>query len=503
MNPSAASSRSEASPAAGPAATSPPHSAFIHKIDDGYDYISEPNENLICPICRSPFIDPVMCESTDHIFCQSCLIKSLEVSATCPIDRIPLSLSLVVPAPKVIHKLVDELLVSCPFKSKLGCSFVCQRDLILTHLRSHQSQLDHRALDSSQNLPQYQSAPSLDQTVSQSSFSDRHSSNFSQLRFEWHENRAILVADQTKMRPATNDGSRFLSHCPFEKFGCSFVGTPEGIAKQHLSVTSNSSAPFDEHLCRFASIQEILHCFEHLEGRNVELKEQLSRSLAHQGQLRSVLEKLKASFRQLWRSQQAGGTDSPLAAPVSPMSCGSGYLRRASILHPLEIPNGTQPQSLSPEQSSDTSSMQHSTPERPLTSGSRMTYGANGARLRRCEDHMASPACSSRGPQFYSPIGSPSNLKIRVKTFTRRGDILTPTTEDQPHELPTTAAAEPSFPTGKSEPAGHSSRPRCGATSALTLAQPRSRTWEHAPILINSPSEPLGGSTSTPCPHTG
>ncbi|KAI9604528.1 hypothetical protein KEM48_000645 [Puccinia striiformis f. sp. tritici PST-130] len=135
MNPSAASSRSEASPAAGPAATSPPHSAFIHKIDDGYDYISEPNENLICPICRSPFIDPVMCESTDHIFCQSCLIKSLEVSATCPIDRIPLSLSLVVPAPKVIHKLVDELLVSCPFKSKLGCSFVCQRDLILTHLR--------------------------------------------------------------------------------------------------------------------------------------------------------------------------------------------------------------------------------------------------------------------------------------------------------------------------------------------------------------------------------
>ncbi|KAA1120903.1 hypothetical protein PGTUg99_014009 [Puccinia graminis f. sp. tritici] len=233
---------------------SPTPSAGLYNFEDGYDYISEPNENLVCPICRNPFIEPVMCESTDHIFCQSCLIKSLEVSATCPIDRLPLSLSLIVPAPKIINKLVDELLVSCPFKAKLGCSFVCQRDLIQTHIHSHQAQLDQLASDESL-YPQVhgssQNAPLLDSTVFQRSRLGLTSPKSCLLRFQWLENRATLVSKpqsqiQIDSGPDSASNQPKLSPCPFERFGCSFMGTPEAITQQHLSVTSDSTISTDE-----------------------------------------------------------------------------------------------------------------------------------------------------------------------------------------------------------------------------------------------------------------
>ncbi|KAA1106021.1 hypothetical protein PGT21_026808 [Puccinia graminis f. sp. tritici] len=431
---------------------SPTPSAGLYNFEDGYDYISEPNENLVCPICRNPFIEPVMCESTDHIFCQSCLIKSLEVSATCPIDRLPLSLSLIVPAPKIINKLVDELLVSCPFKAKLGCSFVCQRDLIQTHIHSHQAQLDQLASDESL-YPQVhgssQNAPLLDSTVFQRSRLGLTSPKSCLLRFQWLENRATLVSKpqsqiQIDSGPDSASNQPKLSPCPFERFGCSFMGTPEAITQQHLSVTSDSTISTDEPRCQFASMQEILHWFEHLEARNAELKVQLSQSLVQQGQLTSVLDKLKISFRQLWRSQQSGGTHSPLTTLAS---SGPGSLHRASILSRLEIPDHYASSEVpSPGHSAEASPIHHSSDDPSSTSGSRMAYALNGARLRRCDDQSSSAVCTGRCAQFYSPIGSPAKLKVRVKTFLRRGEVLTPASEDLHHELPTAPIAADQLP---------------------------------------------------------
>ncbi|WAR52010.1 hypothetical protein PtB15_1B449 [Puccinia triticina] len=445
MNPSSPQSISHSTVAP----DSPTHSAGLYNFEDGYDYISEPNENLVCPICRNPFIEPVMCESTDHIFCQSCLIKSLEVSATCPIDRLPLSLSLIVPAPKIINKLVDELLVSCPLKSKLGCSFVCQRDLVLNHVHTHQAQLDHVVINPSLNPQQPQAAaPLLDSNIFQRSVLDHVNSKSGLLRFQWLNNRATLVSkaqDPTQVRSATDltRNESKLSRCPWERFGCSFMGTPEEIAQQHLSVASDVPVTSDVARCRFASIQEIMYWFEHLEARNVELKGQLSQSLVQQGQLTSVLDKLKVSFRQLWSSQKttSEGAASPLVTASGPSR--PGDLHRASILSRLEIPDGYPSEAPSPEHSTEVSPTHHLSDDPPSTSGSRMAYGVNGARLRRCDDHPVSAMCAGRCAQFYSPIGSPAQVKVRVKTFLRRGEILTPTTEEIPHEFPDASAEAP------------------------------------------------------------
>ncbi|KNZ46202.1 hypothetical protein VP01_747g8 [Puccinia sorghi] len=429
--------------------SAPSTSTIVPHLENGYNYISEPNENLLCPICRNPFNNPVMCESTDHIFCESCLIKSLEISATCPIDRLPLSLSLVVPAPKIINKLVDELLVYCPYKAQLGCAFVCQRDLIYSHLRSHHQLVQPHHLQSSHNQ--------LVEPVSLQSVISPTISSSSPLRFQGshqtHEPSSVP-------NPATNEGHR--STCPFQRFGCTFEGASEFIVEQHL--TMHGDAPGG--CCQFASVREMLRGYEHLEGRNEELKQQLSQSLVRQAQLKSVLEKLKASFRQLWLASQEQAGDSsaqkpsPSGAPSTPPpppSCVPADVRRASILSKLQIPDTMISRSrVSREEVSEYGPPTHST--QPCCSSddgswtgpcSRMAYAVNGARLRRTCDL---PPTSDTRSLLFSPIGEPSShhLKIlRVKTFQKRGDTLTPTSDfhfDHPPAGPSVPATSPSSP---------------------------------------------------------
>jgi hypothetical protein len=49
-------------------------------------YISPVNEELFCPICHCPFVEPVQTPCR-HTFCAECLTKALEFSKSCPIDR--------------------------------------------------------------------------------------------------------------------------------------------------------------------------------------------------------------------------------------------------------------------------------------------------------------------------------------------------------------------------------------------------------------------------------
>jgi hypothetical protein len=95
----------------------------------------------------------------------------------------------------MINKLVDELLVYCPYKTKLDCSFVCQRDLIHTHLRSHQVQLDEQELNSSLQSSKDQSVSSVDKSLVKSTLLDHPSTNSSRLRFQWLDNYATLAID--------------------------------------------------------------------------------------------------------------------------------------------------------------------------------------------------------------------------------------------------------------------------------------------------------------------
>ena len=96
------------------------------------NYVSTVDNNLCCPVCRSPLIEPVY-TSCRHTFCSTCINKALEHSETCPIDRTPLTQQDVQPAPIMIANIVNELVVFCP-NSDAGCTFTCARYLIEGHL---------------------------------------------------------------------------------------------------------------------------------------------------------------------------------------------------------------------------------------------------------------------------------------------------------------------------------------------------------------------------------
>ncbi|RUS22583.1 hypothetical protein BC937DRAFT_88370, partial [Endogone sp. FLAS-F59071] len=98
-----------------------------------YSYLDQVNANLICCICQTPFVDPVV-SSCGHTFCEACIYQAITTTPTCPIDRLPLPLTSLQPAVKIIANMVNELIVYCP-RADVGCPFTGQRQFMEHHLR--------------------------------------------------------------------------------------------------------------------------------------------------------------------------------------------------------------------------------------------------------------------------------------------------------------------------------------------------------------------------------
>ncbi|GAA5938421.1 hypothetical protein JCM1841_005358 [Sporobolomyces salmonicolor] len=103
-------------------------------VDASFDYVDPVSPSLECPICRAPMIHPVMPPSCQHLFCHPCISRALDLSPTCPIDRAPLSLADLVPAPRVVSDLLGELRVKCS-NARDGCDQVITRDAVERHVR--------------------------------------------------------------------------------------------------------------------------------------------------------------------------------------------------------------------------------------------------------------------------------------------------------------------------------------------------------------------------------
>lgn len=106
------------------------------------DYVTPYDDNLMCPICRCPFVDPVVLTECDHCFCRDCIRQTWTTSTAynplgprgdCPSCRTPAKLGPRSATSKILTNILDDLVVKCP-KSEDGCKAKVKRGEVQDHL---------------------------------------------------------------------------------------------------------------------------------------------------------------------------------------------------------------------------------------------------------------------------------------------------------------------------------------------------------------------------------
>lgn len=105
----------------------------------GFSYVSEPEQDYICPVCLDPFESPISHSACGNVFCDNCVSALTE----CPMCRSKEFRQQLMPVPKLITNKLEALLVRCN-----TCGLEQQRSAIQQHLKSHQqvaASADHSA----------------------------------------------------------------------------------------------------------------------------------------------------------------------------------------------------------------------------------------------------------------------------------------------------------------------------------------------------------------------
>uniref|UniRef100_A0A8C6YYE3 Ligand of numb-protein X 1 n=1 Tax=Nothoprocta perdicaria TaxID=30464 RepID=A0A8C6YYE3_NOTPE len=108
-----------------------------------YSYTEEVDDDLICHICLQPLLQPLdtLC---GHTFCTACLTNFLAEKDFCPMDRKLVILQSCRKSSILVNKLLDKLMVSCPFAEH--CSEVVQRGDLEQHLHTQCKGASHYGL---------------------------------------------------------------------------------------------------------------------------------------------------------------------------------------------------------------------------------------------------------------------------------------------------------------------------------------------------------------------
>ncbi|KAI8973276.1 hypothetical protein BDF20DRAFT_837235 [Mycotypha africana] len=265
-------------------------------------FVDVVNVNLICCICQTAFIKPVIstcgyAKDTYHMkaffirhtFCEHCIYQALELSTVCPIDRTQLSINDFQPAAKIISNMVNELIAYCPYFEK-GCDYTGQRQFMESHVKNdcqytltccqseeckklllrkdikhHSETCKHRILECNmckQKVPAYEMEKHYDACPSE--IIDCPYCGTSRPRSE-HTSH-------------TTECPHFIISCPHHNDGCVWTGKRE-LSEEHLS------------LCPYESMK---HYIQQQKRTEAKLKDDLR-------QLRSENESLK---RQQLESRQ-------------------------------------------------------------------------------------------------------------------------------------------------------------------------------------------------------
>lgn len=120
-----ASERFEAARAATRFGNSDPRLAGLDYVDEAID------DELMCSICMTPFVDPVSAPSCGHAFCETCIRDWLHQHANCPECRAALTAEALTPMSRIVKNLCDKLVVRC---RNTGCQHTCARSSLVPHL---------------------------------------------------------------------------------------------------------------------------------------------------------------------------------------------------------------------------------------------------------------------------------------------------------------------------------------------------------------------------------
>jgi len=109
-----------------------------------FEYADEDNinEDLICPICLRPVINPTVHADCGNMFCKDCIDKSLAVcSNKCPVCTIPITRKSVYPVKlRMVLNQLNDLKVMCP-----NCNSICTRSYLAQHCKLHNTELMNTA----------------------------------------------------------------------------------------------------------------------------------------------------------------------------------------------------------------------------------------------------------------------------------------------------------------------------------------------------------------------
>ncbi|KAG8584880.1 hypothetical protein GDO81_004798 [Engystomops pustulosus] len=106
-----------------------------------YNYLNEVDDDLVCHICLQPLLQPLD-TPCGHTFCYKCLRNFLQEKDFCPLDRKRLHFKLCKKSSILVHKLLDKLVVSCPFSN--ACKDTMQRCDVEAHLKNRCPGASHR-----------------------------------------------------------------------------------------------------------------------------------------------------------------------------------------------------------------------------------------------------------------------------------------------------------------------------------------------------------------------
>ncbi|XP_051050363.1 E3 ubiquitin-protein ligase LNX-like [Phodopus roborovskii] len=98
-----------------------------------YTYTEDVDDDLICHICLQALLDPLD-TPCGHTYCALCLTNFLVEKDFCPVDRKPLVLQHCKKSSILVNKLLNKLLVTCPFTEH--CTEVLQRGDLQHHFQT-------------------------------------------------------------------------------------------------------------------------------------------------------------------------------------------------------------------------------------------------------------------------------------------------------------------------------------------------------------------------------